>query len=329
MKALFIGGTGNISTEVSRLAIDRGISLFHLNRGATRKNIEGVEQLTADINDFEKTKARLAGHRFDCVVNWIGFCEADVARDMTLFEGKVGQYIFISSASAYQKPPVHPVVTESTPLYNPFWGYSQNKIACETRLMQAYREKHFPVTIVRPSLTYDTHFPIAIGGWGCYTLANRILRGAPVIVHGDGTSLWTVTHAGDFAKGFVGLMGHPQAIGNAFHITSDELLTWNQIYRTIADALGREAELVHIPSTFINGVDPNLGAGLLGDKAHSTIFDNTKIKTLVPGFTADTPFHLGIRNTLAWFDENASRKVVVDNVNRVMDAIIAKYTSRF
>lgn len=327
MKALFIGGTGNISTEVSRLAIKTDVDLYLLNRSKTKKEIEGAKYLTADINDFEATKRCLDGHRFDCVVNWIGFTPADVERDLALFEHRIGQYIFISSASVYQKPLVHPVITESTPLYNPFWDYAQKKIACEDRLMNAYRNTGFPITIVRPSLTYDTHLPIAIGGGRSYTLADRILRGAPIIVHGDGTSLWTVTAAKDFAVGFVGLLGHPQAIGNAFHITSDELLTWNQIYTIIADALDTSAHLIHIPSTFIQKIDPAIGAGLLGDKAHSTIFDNTKIKTLVPGFSADTPFHVGIRNTLAWFDENEDRKIVLDDVNRTMDAIIERFTS--
>jgi nucleoside-diphosphate-sugar epimerase len=325
MKALFIGGTGNISTSVSRLAVEQGIDLYLLNRSETKKRIEGARNLIGNINDFNQTKRLLDGHRFDCVVNWIGFTTADVERDLALFEGRVDQYIFISSASCYQKPPVHPVITESTPLANPFWVYSQNKIACEDRLTTAYRERGFPITIVRPSLTYDTHLPIAIGGWGCYTLPDRIKRGAPVIVHGDGTSIWTVTHATDLAKGFVGIMGHPQAIGNAFHITSDELLTWNQIYSMIGAALDREINIIHIPTDVINAVAPDVGASLLGDKAHSTIFDNTKIKTLVPDFRATIPFHKGIRDTLAWFDQDEARKVVMNPVNRTMDAIIEKY----
>ena len=328
MKALFIGGTGNISTSVSRLAVDRGVELYLLNRGQTRKEIAGAAYLTGDINDIDAVTKLLRGHRFDCVVNWIAFSPADIERDLSLFEGKVGQYVFISSASCYQKPPVHPVITESTPLYNPYWDYSQNKIACEDRLMRAYREQHFPITIVRPSLTYDTHLPIAIGGWGCYTLPDRVRRGAPIIVHGDGTAVWTVTHARDFAKGFVGLLGHPQAMGNAVHITSDELLTWDQIYAAIALAFGHAPNLVHIPTDFINKVAPDVGAGLLGDKAHSTIFDNTKIKTLVPAFRATIPFHRGIRDTVAWFDEDESRKVVVSDVNRTMDTILEQYGHR-
>ncbi len=327
MKALFIGGTGNISTSVSKLAVERGVILHLLNRGKTLKGIDGCKTVCCDINDADGVRKLLDAHEFDCVVNWIAFSPADVERDIALFKGRTPQYIFIGTASSYQKPPLHPVITESTPLYNPFWDYSHNKILCEERLMRAYRDDHFPVTIVRPSLTYATHFPIAIGGWGCYTLADRMLRGKKIIVHGDGTSLWTVTHAEDFARGFVGLMGHPQAVGNAFHITSDELLTWNQIYDTIASALGVEANTVHIPSVAIDKLAPGLGPGLLGDKAYSAIFDNTKIKTFVPGYLAPTRFDEGIRKTLAWFDENEHKKVVVDEVNREMDHIIERYES--
>lgn len=325
MNVLFIGGTGNISTSVSRLAVARGINLYLLNRGQTQADIPGTHTITGDINQPESVEKALNGLTFDAVVNWIAFVPADIERDLALFRGKTKQYIFISSASAYQKPPVHPVITESTPLYNPHWEYSRNKIACEDHLMAAYRADDFPITIVRPSLTYDTHFPIAIGGWGCYTLADRILRGQKIIVHGDGSSLWTVTHAEDFALGFVGLLGHPQAIGQAIHITSDELLTWNQIYGTLADALGVEADMIHIPSDFIAGINPGIGAGLLGDKAWSVIFDNTKIKTLVPEFQATIPFHRGIRQTLAWFDADERRKHITDDVNGAMDAIIAAY----
>ncbi len=328
MKALFIGGTGNISTSVSRLAVRRGIELFLLNRGRTGSDIEGARTLSCDINDEKAVTALLADHAFDCVVDWIGFTPEDVARDIALFRGKARQYIFIGTASSYQKPPLHPVITESTPLHNPFWKYSRDKIRCEAALTDAYRDSGFPVTIVRPSLTYDTHLPIAIGGWGCYTLAARILEGRPIIVHGDGTSLWTVTHAEDFAAGFVGLMGHPQAIGSAFHITSDELLTWNQIYDTIAVALGVTARKIHIPSEFIDDIAPDVGAGLLGDKAHSAIFDNTKIKTFVPGFRATIPFHRGIEKTLAWFDAHPERKVVNEAVNRTMDMIIDAYEKK-
>ena len=325
MKILFIGGTGNISTSVSKRLVADGVTLCLLNRGRTLTSIAGAESLICDINDRDAVNGLLKDRSFDCVVNWIGFSPSDVDRDITLFKGKTAQYVFIGTASSYQKPPSHPVVTESTPLCNPYWDYSHNKILCEERLMRAYRDEGFPVTIVRPSLTYDTHFPIAIGGWGCYTLADRLKRGDKIIVHGDGTSIWTVTHAEDFAKGFVGLLGHSQAIGQSFHITSDELLTWNQIYDTMARALGVEADAVHIPSRFINEVAPDVGAGLLGDKAHSAIFDNTKIKTFVPEFKATIRFDQGIRKTLRWFDENEEKKVVKEEINRTMDTIIARY----
>lgn len=325
MKVLFIGGTGNISTSVSRAAVQSGIDLYLLHRNKGTERLEGATSLIADINDAAAVQKLLSKYKFDCAVNWIAFSPADVARDIALFSGRVSQYIFIGTASSYQKPPLHPVITESTPLRNPFWAYSHNKILCEKRLEEAYRETGFPITIVRPSLTYDTHFPIAVGGWGCYTLADRILKQQPIIVHGDGTSIWTVTHASDFAKGFVGLLGRQQAVGQAFHITSDELLTWNQIYETIARALGREANIVHIPSTFIHKVAPAVGAGLLGDKAHSAIFDNTKIKTYVPGYTATVPFERGIEQTLRFFDEHPEKKIIHPEVNRVMDEIIGAW----
>src|SRR6266508_4544132 len=230
MKILFIGGTGLISTASTRLAIEQGMELFVLNRGNHSDPPAGATNLIADIRDSEATARVLAGHRFDAVVDWVAYTPVDIERDLALFRSNTRQYIFISSASAYQKPVGHYRIAEYTPLANPFWDYSRNKIACEERLMRAYREEGFPVTIVRPSLTYDRNFPIAIGGWGCYTLADRLKKGQPIIVHGDGSSLWVVTHAEDFGRGFLGLFGNPQTIGHAFHITSDEVLTWDQIY---------------------------------------------------------------------------------------------------
>ena len=324
MGVLFIGGTGNISAAASRLALARGIELHLLTRGQ-RGGIAGAHEIVGDIRRPDEVRNALRGQRFDAVVNWIAFNPAEIERDLDLFVGVTRQYIFISSASAYQKPPSHPVITESTPLRNPFWQYSRDKIACEERLNRAYRETGFPVTIVRPSLTYDTLFPIAIGGWGCYTIVDRLKAGRPLIVHGDGTSLWTVTHSDDFAKGLVGLLGNPAAVGHAFHITSDELLTWDAIYQTIAGAVGVEADLVHIPSDFIHRVVPWVGEGLLGDKAHSVIFDNSKIKAFVPEFRATIPFHEGARRTLAWFEADASRRVVKPSEHEVMDRIIAAY----
>ncbi|MCL6591000.1 MAG: SDR family oxidoreductase [Firmicutes bacterium] len=325
MKVLFIGGTGNISGAVSRLAVKRGVELFHFNRGTTKNKIPGVTTITGDISAPETLARELAKHSWDSVVNWIAFTPGDIERDLALFQGKTRQYIFISSASVYQSPPSHPVITESTPLYNPFWEYARNKIACEERLNQAYRDTGFPMTIVRPSLTYDTVIPVALAGFKEYTIVDRILRGQKIIVHGDGTSLWTVTHSDDFAAGFLGLVGNPQAVGHAFHITSDEILTWNQLYTILAGAVGKTAHIVHIPSDFICRVDPSQTGNLLGDKAASVIFDNTKIKTFVPGFKAVIPFYQGIRRTLAWFDANPERKIANPKTNEMIDRIIKAY----
>jgi nucleoside-diphosphate-sugar epimerase len=328
MKVLFIGGTGFISTAVSRLVVERGFDLFLMNRGTRHPHLPESHNLTADIHKPEQVQAALRGLQFDVVVNWIAFTPDDINRDLALFGERIKQYIFISSASAYQKPPSHYLITESTPLHNPYWDYSRNKIACEERLLQAYREDGFPATIVRPSLTYDPNFPIALGGWGCYTLADRLKNGRPIIVHGDGASLWVVTHAEDLGRGFVGLIGNPQTIGHAFHITSDEVLTWDQIYRTIADALGVEAKIVHIPSDFIARVAPEKAGSLLGDKTWSAVFDNSKIKRFVPGFQATIPFREGIRRTLAWFDADERRRRVDEAVNEQMDRILSAFDGR-
>jgi len=324
MKVLFIGGTGFISTSVSRLAVAKGIDLYHLNRGLRKPEISGVKRITADVHKPREVCAVLRDQRFDVVVDWIAYAPADIEHDLELFRGRTGQFIFISSASAYQKPPNHYVITESTPLHNPYWEYSRNKIACEERLIRAYREENFPITIVRPSLTYgDSNLPIALGGWGCYTLADRLLKGKPIIVHGDGSSLWVVTHAEDFGRGFLGLLGNAQAIGHAFHITSDEVLTWDQIYQTIAEALGVEARIVHIASDSIIRVVPEKTGPLLGDKTWSVAFDNRKIKTFAPGFQVVIPFREGVRRTLAWFQADKSRQRVDETVNAELDRILA------
>jgi nucleoside-diphosphate-sugar epimerase len=325
MRVLFIGGTGFISTAVSRQAIAQGFELYLLNRGSRPVHLPGSHSLTADVHKPEDVRAALQGLEFDVVVDWIAYAPDDIERDLALFRNRVKQYVFISSASAYQKPPAHYLITESTPLYNPYWEYSRNKIACEERLMQAYRDEGFPVTIVRPSLTYDPNFPIAIGGWGCYTLADRLNKGWPIIVHGDGSSLWVVTHADDFGQGFLGLLGNGRALGHAFHITSDEVLTWDQIYQTIAEALGVEAKIVHIPSDFIARVAPQLAGSLLGDKTWSVVFDNSKIKAFVPGFQASIPFRDGIRRTLAWFAADERRRRIDEAVNAEMDRILEVY----
>ncbi len=322
MRILFIGGTGFISSDVSRLTIEQGHDLYLLNRGFHANEITGCHKLTADIHNKNETLKVIKDIRFDVVVDWIAYTKEDIERDLDFFRGKVNQYIFISSASAYQKPPEHYLITESTPLQNQFWDYSKNKIDCEQRLMKAFYEEGFPATIVRPSLTYSTNFPVAIGGWGCYTLANRILNGKPVIVHGDGTSLWVVTHAADFARGFTGLFGNPKAIGQAFHITSDEVLTWNQIYQIIAWELGREPQIIHIPSDFIARVSPQFKGTLFGDKCWSIVFDNSKIKSYVPGFTAGISFRDGIKRTVEWFKADKKRQIINHEVDKEMDRII-------
>ncbi len=322
---LFIGGTGVISSACTSLAVESGHQLTLFNRGKTKRPIpEGVNRLEGDIRDPASARRALGDKTFDVVVDWVAFTPQHIEMDLALFRGKTDQYIFISSASAYQTPPARLPVTESTPLSNPYWEYSQEKIACEERLTRAYREGGFPVTIVRPSHTYDrTLFPLQ----GQYTMVNRMRQGSPVLVHGDGTSLWTLTHHRDFAKGFVGLLGNPRAVGEAIQITSDEWLSWNQIYDTIARAVGVEAELIHVPSDFIAAFDAEWGKGLLGDKTHSMIFDNTKIKRLVPDYNAVIPFHTGVEEIMAWYDTDPERQVVDQALDRTIDKIIAAYQS--
>src|SRR5882724_6710187 len=307
MKVLFIGGTGRISLAVSRQVIAAGLDLYLLNRGSRNQEVSGCHSITADMQKPELVRTALSGLEFDAVVDWIAYTPDEIERDLALFQGRVKQYIFISSASIYQKPPAHFLVSESTPRHNPYSDYSQNKIACEERLLQAYREEAFPVTIVRPSHTYDRHFPFSIGGSAGYTVADRMKKKKPVIVHGDGSSLWVMTHAEDFGRGLLGLIGNEQAVGEAFQITADEVLTWNQIYQTIAAALGVEANLVHIPSDFIAQVEPRFVGSLLGDKTWSVVFDNTKIKTFVPGFRAAISFSEGTRRAAVWLDAHEER----------------------
>ena len=328
MKVLFIGGTGIISMACTRLALERGIDLTLLNRG--RRSVPlptGAKTLTADIDDAVAVSQALAGASFDAVVDWIAFEPAHVERDIALFRGRTRQYIFISSASAYQKPATNYLITESTPLANPYWDYAQQKIACEDRLMRAYREEGFPITIVRPSLTYgDSQITLAINSWTkSYTVVDRMRQGKKVIVPGDGSSLWVITHNTDFAKGLVGLLAREQAIGHAFHITSDEVMCWDQWYRLTAEASGVEPHLVHIPSDFIAACVPEARGGLLGDKAVSVVFDNTKIKRFVPGYCATVPFTQGIRRTIAWFDADPARRQIDEQANTLWDKLLEAY----
>ena len=322
MRVLFIGGTGSISTAASELAVARGMELHLLNRGSRTANLPGSHHITADIHHAVDVRAALEGLEFDVVVDWIAFTPEDIERDLALFGGRTRQFVFISSASVYEKPPVNYLITESTPLRNPYWEYSRGKIACEERLMRAHRDDGFPVTIVRPSLTYDHNLPIAVGSGAGYTLADRLLSGRRIIVHGDGSSLWVVTHADDLALGLLGLFGHERALGEAFHITSHEVLTWNQIYTTVADALGVEPNIVHIPSDFIARVAPQWAGGLLGDKTWSAVFDNSKIKAFVPEFEAAISLREGIRRTLAWFVADSARMSVDEAVNAEMDHVL-------
>ncbi len=323
MKVLFIGGTGIISSACTQRALDKDIELYHLNRGQSlRPTPDGVKVLRGDIRDRESARSALDDHTFDVVVDWIAFTPDHVELDIELFSGRTKQYLFISSASVYHTPPLNLPVTESCPLYNPFWQYSRDKIACEERLTRAYREGGFPATIVRPSHTYDnTLMPMGYG----YTMIDRMRRGKKVIVHGDGTSLWTLTHHSDFAVGLVGLLGNDRAIGDVFHITNDEILTWNQIYFLMAEAAGVEPKLVHIASEFIAAYDPRWGAGLLGDKAHSMVFDNTKIKRTVAEFNPAIPFHQGAREIIAYYDGDPARRVIDAKQDEMMDRIIAAY----
>ena len=306
---LFLGGTGVISAAAAERAVALGHRLTILNRGrSTRPVPEGAETLTADVRDASAVRDALGGRDFDAVADFITYTPDHAKASLDLFTGRTGQYVFISSASAYQKPPTRLPIRESTPLKNPFWQYSRDKISCEELFYQAYREQDFPLTVVRPSHTYDRTKIAMVGGW---TDLHRMRAGLPVMVHGDGTSLWTLTHSMDFAKAFVGLLGLPQAVGESYTITSDEYLPWNQIYRLFARAAGvADPELVHVASETIAAHSPELGPNLLGDRSHSVVFDNTKIKSLVPGYCATIPFADGAREIVDWHDANPGLQVV-------------------
>jgi nucleoside-diphosphate-sugar epimerase len=330
MKALFIGGTGLISSAVSRLAVERGVELTLLNRGQRGEFFpKGAKQLIADHRDPRAVQDALRGLSFDVVADWIAYTPEQAAADISLFSGRTGQYFFISSASAYQKPSTHHLITESTPLANPYWQYSRDKIACEDLLMREYREKGFPATIIRPSLTYGVNqIPAAVGSWNHpWTLVDRMRKGKRIVVPGDGTSLWTMTHNSDLAKGFVGLMGNIRAIGHAFHITSDEVLTWNQIYGLIGAAAGTEPDIVHVTSDLIAAFNPEDVGNLIGDKAQCGIFDNSKIRTFVPGYLATVPFAEGIRESVRWFEKHPERCTIDDAFNALSDRIITAQES--
>ncbi|MDD4970969.1 MAG: NAD-dependent epimerase/dehydratase family protein [Paludibacter sp.] len=324
MKVLFIGGTGNISSACTELAISRGIDLYHLNRGKSAgiRNVQGMKTIISDIRNYEETKKSLEGHTFDAVVDFIAYMPEHIENDIRLFSGITKQFVFISSASVYQTPPEKLPVSEETPLENPYWEYSRNKIACERVLKEAYQENGFPYTIIRPSHTYDKTMIPVIGG---YTVLHRMLQGLPVIVPGDGTSIWTLTNSKDFAVGLVGLLGKTESIHEAFNITSDEWLTWNGIYSILAKELNVIPCIVHIPSNIIARYNRTIGDGLLGDKSHSMIFDNSKIRKLVPDFNPVIPFTEGAKEIVAWFNENTRQKEPDSEINQFMDKITHDY----
>jgi nucleoside-diphosphate-sugar epimerase len=320
---LFIGGSGIISHASVSRAARLGHRVTVLNRGlsSARKVPAGVETLVADANDPEAVAAALGGREFDVVAQFRAFSPQHVARDVAQFSGRTGQYVFISSASAYQTPPSRLPVRESTPLRNPFWQYSRDKIACEDLLVREYQDNGFPVTIVRPSHTYDRTLLPTSGAW---TDVARMRAGKPVVVHGDGTSLWTLTHTEDFAVGFVGLLGHPLAVGDTFHITGTHAPTWDQIYTWLAEAAGvRSPDLVHVASETIARVLPEIGPGLLGDKAHSMVFDISKVRTLVPEFSTTITYDVGAAEQMSWFDANPEAQVVDADLDAAFDRLAA------
>lgn len=307
MNILLIGGTGRISMAVSKELLKQGHTLYLLNRGNRNEALPGAVFLQADIEQEDTVRVLLGDLTFDAVADFIAFTPEQIQRDYRLFAGRTRQYIFVSSASAYQKPQKDYRITENTPLENPYWAYSRNKIACEEWLMEQYQKGNFPVTIVRPSHTYDERsVPVGLhGSHGSWQVVRRILAGKPVIIHGDGTSLWTMTHNSDFARGFVGLVGNPAAIGEAVQITSDESLTWNQIYETLAEVLGAELHAVHVSSDFLAACSPyDLQGSLLGDKSATVVFDNSKLKKLVPGFCAWKSLKEGMAEAVAFIMEH-------------------------
>ena len=324
LSVLVIGGSGVISSACVALAVERGLDVTVLNRGESslRPLPDEVRVVHADVRDPAAVRAALGDADFASVADFVAYTPAHVRADLDLFTGRTGQYVFISSASAYQTPPARLPVTESTPLRNPYWQYSRDKIACEDVLVEAYRERAFPATIVRPSHTYDATLVPFDGGW---TAVERMRQGKPVIVHGDGTSLWTLTHHDDFARGFVPLLGHPRTVGEAFQIMGDDVLTWDQIAQTLAAAAGVDADIVHVPSDAIAAADPDWGAGLLGDKAHSMVFDTTKLRRVVPDFVATIPFEVGAREIVDWHDEDSARRRVDDRLDAVMDDLAARF----
>jgi nucleoside-diphosphate-sugar epimerase len=319
---LFIGGSGIISAASVRLAVERGHHVTVLNRGRTgiRPLPAEVEVLVADVRDGAAVDEALGRREFDAVAQFVAFTTDHVRPDVDRFAGRTGQYVFISSASAYQKPPASVPVTESTPLRNPFWQYSRDKIACEDLLVAAYRETDFPAVVVRPSHTYDDTTLPTLGGW---TDIARMRSGKPVVVHGDGATQWTLTHSDDFAVGFVGLLGRPETLGNAYTITGESAPTWDQVYTWLGRAAGAEPELVHVASETIAAALPDKGPGLVGDKAYSMLFDTTKLRRLVPEFTTTIPYAAGARRSIAWYDAHPDAQQVDADLDAAFDRLVA------
>ena len=323
MRVLFIGGTGLISSACSRLAIEKGIDLYHFNRGKSHRHIDGVKTIIGNIRNINEAKNELKNYSFDVVVDWICFNIEHAKNSYYLFKNKTNQFIFISSASIYQKPIPTLPITEETPIKNPFWQYSRDKIACEKFFQEMYKENQFPITIIRPSHTYDkTSIPLS---WG-YTAIDRMKERKKIIIHGDGTSIWVMTYHQDFAKGFLGILGNKKSIGERFHITSDELLTWNKIYQTFADELGVPLTAVHVTSEKIAKIDSKVGASLLGDKSYSVIFDNSKIKKFVPEFECTESFQNGVKEIIEFYRNNPSWQIVDESNNMIIEEIIKKYS---
>ncbi len=321
---LFLGGTGIISSACTARAVELGMDVFVLNRGrasTSRPLPDGVTSLVGDLKDADSVREAVDGREFDVVADFLAFTPTDVSSRLDVLRDRMGQYVFISSASAYQTPPGRLPIVESTPLRNPFWQYSRDKIACEDLLTAAYRDTGFPATVVRPSHTYDRTLVPFDGGW---TVLGRMRAGKPVVVHGDGTSLWTLTHSDDFAVAFTGLLGHPAALGEAFTITGTHAPTWNQIYTWLAEAAGvSDPRLVHVASETIAAWDPELGPGLVGDKAHSMVFDNAKVTALVPAFRTTITFDEGARRILSWYDAHPERQRIDEARDALFDRMVA------
>ena len=328
MKILIIGGTGTISSAITRQLAEGGHELWLLNRGSRKDEVPaGVRQVICDVNNEAEVLRQLGDQVFDAVCEFIGFLPSQVARDIRLFDGRTRQYVYISSASAYKKPASNYVITEGTALANPYWEYSRNKIACEELLMKTYREEGFPVTIVRPSHTYcERAVPVSVHGLqGSWQVLRRMQEGKPVLVQGDGSSLWTLTWNEDFARGFIGLLGNPKAIGEAFQIMSDEQLTWNQIYQCVANALGVTFKPYYVSSEFLAAVAPkawDFTGNLLGDKSVTVVFDCTKLKRAVPGFCATTRFDEGVRRCVAYIQNHPELQVEDPEFDAWCDRVI-------